>query len=59
MIQEVICKNSNGNQVSNGYCPSSSKPTEPTQSCNTHTCPAVVTYYWYEGEWTNCSASCG
>ena len=58
MKQEVICKDSNGNQVYDGYC-TSSKPSEPTQPCNDGPCAPTITYSWQYGSRGQCNVACG
>uniref|UniRef100_A0A8C3DLE5 Thrombospondin type 1 domain containing 4 n=1 Tax=Corvus moneduloides TaxID=1196302 RepID=A0A8C3DLE5_CORMO len=42
-------------EVSEGYCDSSTKPIPEEEACNLFPCPA----FWDIGEWSECSKTCG
>ncbi|XP_039619050.1 LOW QUALITY PROTEIN: A disintegrin and metalloproteinase with thrombospondin motifs 18 [Polypterus senegalus] len=52
---KAVCLQNNRIQVNSSFCSSHVRPTFRTRVCNTQPCPA----YWYTGEWSTCSQSCG
>uniref|UniRef100_A0A4W3IYR2 Thrombospondin type 1 domain containing 4 n=1 Tax=Callorhinchus milii TaxID=7868 RepID=A0A4W3IYR2_CALMI len=50
------CVNRNSHQeVSDGLCDASMKPSSEEEACNINACPA----FWDIGEWSECSKTCG
>ncbi|XP_030631681.1 ADAMTS-like protein 2 [Chanos chanos] len=54
MSRYVVCKNSDGQVISDGQCDLDLKPLS-VQPCGDKNCPA----HWVEQEWEPCNATCG
>ncbi|MGH0160899.1 UNVERIFIED_CONTAM: hypothetical protein FKN15_010407 [Acipenser sinensis] len=54
MMRYVVCKNSNGNVISDSQCDLELKPLA-VYPCGDKNCPA----HWVEQEWEQCNATCG
>ncbi|KAJ8270315.1 hypothetical protein GJAV_G00112880 [Gymnothorax javanicus] len=54
MTRYVVCKNSDGNVISDGQCDLDLKPLA-VYPCGDKNCPA----HWVEQEWEQCNATCG
>ncbi|XP_041134198.1 ADAMTS-like protein 2 isoform X1 [Polyodon spathula] len=54
MMRYVVCKNSNGNVISDLQCDLELKPLA-VYPCGDKNCPA----HWVEQEWEQCNATCG
>ncbi len=55
---QVHCKKVDGGVVGDEFCKPVPKP-GPSHLCNSDPCPAVFTYAWDPGPWSQCSQECG